>query len=452
MTDGNKPFFTVGNYLVLVPIALLMYAQVPHLKLPYFWDEAWSYMAAVRKMAEAGPSIMPGAVPLEYCKGHPQLFYFIAACWFNTFPCDIFYMRLFPLVFSIVLLIAFYFGLRKVSNPTIARMGVVLLGVQSMFLAQSIMVLPEMMLSLWLILAFFAFIRSNYKIYALWGSLMVMTKETAMIFAAVFVLCYLTGNFEKIKDRNFVRNLSLVVSPLMVYFVFLVFHKLAFGVFFYQEHLGYISFRWDTMWRKLGSAFVTAFVHYGRLSLLLFLIGAIFFLLWKKIRLKNRNALVCLAIMIPSYLIFLSLNFYSPRYTLSILILMILSFSMLFESIPLSTGFKWVTVILISSVCLFYSLNSKREIDIDLGYVEVIDVNKKMVRYCEKMGFYNDPIAASFNINIGLKDKNAGFLSGERIFTNVAGLDRYMQARYVMYETTTEDNQNITWKIGRAHV
>lgn len=446
MNDRGRRFLDPLDFLILVPVALLLTIQLPHLSLPYFWDEAWSYMIAVNKMADTGPSLLPGVVPLEYCKGHPQLLYFLSAHWLNLFPNGISYMRIFPLITSVGLLIAFHFGLKKTTNPQIAGMGVVFLGVQSMFLAQSILVLPEMMLSVWLVLAFFAFIRSNYKMYAFYASLMVLTKETALVFCAVFVLSFFILTSEENKGEKIrLKDLFWIVVPLITYFIFLVLHKFAFGVFFYQDHLGYIKHQWHEVWKTAGSAFVTVFVHYGRLLVLFLTIGATVFLIWKKTKITNRRALLCLAMLIPAYLFFLGINFYSPRYTLSLLVLMILAFFLLFESVPVPIRIKWMISVVISGVCLFYSFESKREIDIDLGYVEVIEVNKDIVEYCEMNSFYDQPIAASFNMNFSLKNKELGYLSGNRRFTKVEGLDHYKQAKYVIFETTTGSNPDTDW-------
>jgi hypothetical protein len=222
-------------------------------------------------------------------------------------------------------------------------------------------------------------------------------------------------------------------------------HRWAFGSFFYSEHLGYINYQWATVWKKLGGAFVTVFVHYGRLPITLFLIGSAIFLIFGKIEIRNKRALFALAMLISAYLIFLSFNFYSPRYTLSIVVLVILAFALLLDSFPVSAIFKWVFSIVITLVCLFYSTNSKREIDIDLGYVEVIEVNRQIVKYCEENNFYDQPIAASFNMNFALKDNRLGFLSGGKSFDDVEGLDRYQQCKYVVFETTTGANPVVDW-------
>lgn len=445
LSVGRHPrTFSLKNYLFLIPVVILLIVQIPHLSIPYFWDEAWSYMVAVKKMAEIGPSLLPGAVPIDYCKGHPQVFYFISSLWVNLFPDSILYMRILPLLISVGLLWAVFFGLKKLTNLETAIVGVLLLGVQSTFLAQSILVLPEMMLSLWLVTAFFAFVRNNYQIYAIAGSLMVLTKETSLIFAVIFVLCYfLTFRKRNSESRPTFKNFLLVVAPILAYSCFLILYKARFGGFFYSEHIGYINYDVGIVSKKIGSAFTTAFTHYGRLVILLATLGIPVFLIMQRVKVKNHSALVCLSLLIPAYLLFLGINFYSPRYTLSLTVLLILGFSILFDQLRISSLFKSSFVLIVAGVCLFYSLNSKRNIDIDLGYIEVVEVNQEMVKYCEENNFYNDPIAASFNMNYCLKNKTTGYLTGKKTFVQVAGFEQYPKAKYFIYETTSDKDPAI---------
>ena len=436
--------FDIKSYLFLIPVVILLLIQIQHLSIPYFWDEAWSYMVAVKKMAELGPSLLPGAVPIDYCKGHPQLFYFISSLWMNLFPNSILCMRILPLIVSIGLLLVVFFGLKKLINLETANVGILLVGVQSTFLAQSILVLPEMMLSFWLVISFFSFIRNKYEIYAIAGSLMILTKETSLIFAVIFVMCYFLNILRKNSESRFsFKNFLLVVAPILVYSCFLIMHKVKFGVFFYSEHIGYINYDVGIVSKKIGSAFTTAFTHYGRMAILLATLGSLVFLLVKKVKIKNSSALVCLALLISAYLLFLSINFYSPRYTLSLTVLLIIGFSILFNQLPIPSMFKSLFVLIVACVCLFYSLNSKRNIDIDLGYIEVIEIHQEMVRYCEKNNFYDDTIAASFNMNYCLKNRMTGYLSGNKMFKQITGLDQYQKSKYFIYETTSDKDPAI---------
>ena len=61
-----------GLFCILIGFIILKWDA---LFLPYFWDEAWVYMPAIRTMAEKGPSILPGSIEADLYTGHPLFFY-----------------------------------------------------------------------------------------------------------------------------------------------------------------------------------------------------------------------------------------------------------------------------------------------------------------------------------------------------------------------------------------
>ena len=69
--------------LILATIAFIIF-KIPHLSMPYCWDEAWVYGPAVRMMAENGLGLLPDALPVHYSRGHPLLFHFLAAGWLTV--------------------------------------------------------------------------------------------------------------------------------------------------------------------------------------------------------------------------------------------------------------------------------------------------------------------------------------------------------------------------------
>jgi hypothetical protein len=429
------------NYFFLIPVVLLLIIQVPNLALPYFWDESWSYMTAILKMAESGPSLLPGTIPIDYCKGHPQFFFFVSSLWMNLHPESIVFMRILPLLISVGVLLVIFFGLRKLANPTTANIGVLLVGVQSTFLAQSILVLPEMLLLFFFLISFFAFLNRKYLVYAVASSLMVLTKETATVYALIFGFYFIILMLKK-SERFSPGAFLFIGMPGIVYGLFLLVHYLKFGVFFYQDHLNFIHFNPGFVLRQIGSAFTTAFTHYGRILIVLITILSLLFILVLKRGIQNTKALILGMSSLIAYLVFTGFNFYSPRYTLSLTVLLILIFALIFSQLPVNSYIKSSIVGLISVVCLYYSLNIKRDIDIDLGYVEVIKVHQEMVEYCEQNNFFNESIAASFNLYFELRDSRLGYNVSGKSFTNVRGLDRYSDSKYFMYETTAGNDPN----------
>jgi 4-amino-4-deoxy-L-arabinose transferase-like glycosyltransferase len=440
-----KKQLLIDDFLILIPVAIVLIIQIPNLSLPYFWDEAWSYMTAINKMAEVGPSLLPGAIPLDYCKGHPQLFCFLGAAWLKIKPGSILLMRILPLLFSIGLLLIVYFFIKKVVDRQTAWAATLLISVQSTFIAQSILVLPEVLFSLFLVAALFSLIRGNHKAYSVWGSLMVLTKETAIIYLFIAGIFHLISSLKNNNKETFsLKKLFLVALPGIVWILFLLLHYTSFGVFFYPDHLNYVDLSPAAFLKRFGSAFTTAFVHYGRILLFVglvisYLIQTFVF----KIRVKNPSALLLLIVSMFSFLIFMSFNFYSPRYTLNLSILLCIIFALVFYQLSTPNWLKQTITISIASICIFFSLQTKRNIDIDLGYVEVIKVNKEMVNYFEQNNLYEQPISLSFNLYHAMSDTRLGYLENHKTFENAKGLDDFKRTRYFAFESTTGESPSV---------
>ena len=138
----------LGNYIFIIPLLFVLVVKIPHLSLPYFWDEAWSYFTAVHKMYESGPGMLPGDLPLRIAKGHPLFFFFIHSLWMRIFGTSVTGIHILSLIISLSTLLTTYFLVKKHVNQNAALLAITLLSVQSLFLAQATMVLPEMLLTL----------------------------------------------------------------------------------------------------------------------------------------------------------------------------------------------------------------------------------------------------------------------------------------------------------------
>jgi 4-amino-4-deoxy-L-arabinose transferase-like glycosyltransferase len=435
---------SLKNYFFLFPVAILLIIQIPNLIIPYFWDEAWSYITAIAQMAEAGPGLLPGILPIEGCKGHPQFFYFISASWMNLYPGSIPFMRILPLIVSVSVLLLTYFELKKLTSIETANIATLLVAVQSTFLAQSILVLPEMLLCLLLVVSFFSFLNKKFVTYAIAGSLMVLTKETAIVYAFIIGLFYIFSVLKE-RERNEFRisHLISLLLPGIVYGLFLILHFAKFGIFFFSEHLDFMDLRPAAIFGKIGSASALAFSHYGRMLILIMLILSLIILAASKKKIEYSRALILIALCTISGLLFLSVNFYSPRYTLSLTILFIIAFSIIFGQLTFNRHLKTAIILLIASVGFYYSLSNKRSIDSDMGYIEVIKVHQEMVNYAKANNFYNEPIATSFNMGYNLKNKELGYIQENQSFTKIIGLNQISNAKYVVFESTINSSEPV---------
>lgn len=432
------------NLLVVFPVLILLIIQIPNLGLPYFYDEAWSYIPSIIKMADLGPSLLPGALPIDDCKGHPQLFFFVSSAWMKIFSDNITIMRILPMLFSMGVIITVYFGLLKLVNWESAIIASLLISVQSMFLAQAIFLLPEMLLTFLFVLSFFLFLNRQYIAYAVASTCMVLTKETSIIFPLIFGLFYIFSMVSA-SEREKHRHIYLLAfaMPGIVYVVFLILHYLAFGVVFYTDHLGYISLDWATIHDKIDSAYQFIFIGYGRRYIsIAAIIGLIIWLIQGS---KNRRLVILGIFSFLAFMIFSVLNFYTQRYGLVAMVIFIILFGVLAGQIKINLYIKAVITLALASVCLYFSLTEKQNADIDMGYVETISVFEELVQYCEENNLYDEPLSASFNMIFAIRENDLGYVKSQRKFSKVMGWKEFMEGRYFIYEVTMEIVPGLTY-------
>jgi hypothetical protein len=106
--------------------------------------------------------LLPGSIDIGNSRGHPLLFYFIMSSWIKLTPDIIWLKRIVPLLISVLVLLSFHrLVARHVNLIVVANLATPLLSVQSLFVAQASLVLPEMLLTLFLILSLHSFCRGD---------------------------------------------------------------------------------------------------------------------------------------------------------------------------------------------------------------------------------------------------------------------------------------------------
>jgi len=128
-------------------IAFILY-KLPALHYLFYWDESWSYEAAVKLMYVHGPSMMPNAIDTTFSRGHPLLFYFLVSGWMKLLGSGAFSQHVFALLISVVLIWATYEISCRLFNKRVALLTLAILPLQCIFFVQSTMILPEVMVAL----------------------------------------------------------------------------------------------------------------------------------------------------------------------------------------------------------------------------------------------------------------------------------------------------------------
>jgi hypothetical protein len=440
------------KYFFIVVLLLFAGFKTFHLSLPYFWDEAWSYFPAIFKMYQNGPGMLPGALSIDEAKGHPLFFFFLSSLWMSLHPGSIVFMRLLPLLISVGILFYAWYFVKKISGLDAANLAIALLAVQSLFLAQATFLLPEMLLALLLLVSLDMFLSGKFIGYALASSLMIMTKETAIVFILFFPAWHFFANFDlKRKKPVYSRDLLALLIPIIIYLGYLILHYLKFGSFFYSEHIGYIKLEKLEILTKLKIAAGMVFTTYGRVVVTFFLLAAVAYLIAKGRKIENLKLLVLFIALTVLFFAFSSVNFYTQRYMLGIMVLFVVTSAII---IPQARSkyrlLNFGLAAMLVGIPLGYSLTHKKCADSDLGFVEVVKVHQEMVAECEKNQWQNDTISCSFNMIFNLRDNRLGYLKGTQPFNNVEDRKNFRTAKVFITEATGPESEE-TMNYVREH-
>ena len=422
---------------LLLSVVITIAVKIPHLGLPYFFDETSSYIPAIQEMVKAGPNMLPGSIPLYFSKGHPLFFYFLASLWMKFIAGDsLILMRLFPLMISMTALVVFHRFAKRHTNLLLANIAVVLLSLQPLFLAQASLVLPEILLFTLFMLCFDCYLSRSYSYYALFGSLMMLTKETGAVFIMVFGLAYLVENYSIGRTKVFWRNLFLISLPGLVYIVFLLLHYHAFGVFFFAEHLDYVTFDGTKVLYKFNSATYMLLLAQGRNVTFFTAIVVLIILLVSKKSIAYKRYLVISGAIIVPFLIFTILNFFTYRYVLPVLgIVLLVSLAIVQQ---LQIKYQVVNIICITcllSISAYYSATRRGQGDADLGYTQFLVVHQQIVSYCEQQGWYDKELGAGTNLVLGMSSPHAHYLSTDKTF-HIHQLPGIENRDLIIYDST----------------
>lgn len=427
---------------LLLSVIITVIVKIPHLGLPYFMDESFSYVPAIKEMAKVGPNLCPGTIPIYLSKGHPLFFYLLTSLWMKFIAGDsVILMRLFPLFISLFALYVFHLFAKRHTNRLLANVAVVLLSVQPLFLAQASLVLPEVMLFILFILSFDSYLSRDYGLYALYGSLVMLTKETGAVFIMVFGLAYLVENYKTWNSKIFRHNLFLLATPVLVYMVFLIIHHHVFGVFFFDEHLGYITMDSAKVIYKFNSATYSLFLAHGRNLIFFASILSLLVLLFRKKKIEHQRLLIMSLAILIVYLIFTILNFFTYRYIFPVMGISLLASLVLIQQLRIK--FQPVNIALIVCMLLVSSYNTatkRGQWDADLGYTEYLVVHQQMVKYCEQQEWYDKEFGAGYNIVMAMRDHLGHYLSTDKDF-HMHHLPGIEKRDLIIYDSTVLLNE-----------
>ncbi|HXH19859.1 MAG TPA: glycosyltransferase family 39 protein [Chitinophagales bacterium] len=284
-----RTYLPLISFFIIVT-GFVIYKQ-QHLRLPCFWDEAWSYAPAVSYMYKNGLGLLPGTIPPDMARGHPLLFYFLAATWAKLFGNTIFSLHVFSLAVSVSLLsVVYYLGSRISAIAGVA--AVMLLCVQPVFLAQAGLLLPEVLLTLFVLLSLACWLNENNPGFILSATCLLLTKESGIIFLIALGVWIAAENIMLERDTGFsakklFSGIGLISVPFIFASLYFIIQKVQYGWFFYPEHVAFIKLDWHSFKQNYWECHKYLFEDHSRKPLTVgFLIITISF--WKELKFSER--------------------------------------------------------------------------------------------------------------------------------------------------------------------
>ena len=408
-------YISIQAILLFLLLALFCAEKFNDLSLPYFWDELGVYAQCAVAQYHHGISFMPASLDPELSRGHPLLLTVLNASVMKIFGTSVVVPHVFHLAISLTLLLAMYYYIAKHFSSTAAIVSVALLMAQPIFLAQSVLLLPEVLLSLLLFLALVNYHQQNFFLYALFGSLAILTKESAIVlpltvFAYSLWKWFFNGNGEQLFSW---RHLFFVLTPCFVFALFLLVQKLQMGWYFFPYHGSSIEFSLPLFAHKFGEFMDVLFWNQGRYwwkNILLVSLG--FALLTNRINRQSiSNGLIPVFVFfIAAMLAFSSLSFYGERYVLPALVV----FSMV-TGVALTTLCRRVIVIVpvvffICAVSYCSPDYNGFNYDNDLGYRKQVSTLQKAVAYFENSTTGPVNVYGNFPAYFALRFAESGYL------------------------------------------
>ncbi len=402
------------HWLVSALICCIVAFKWEALGLPFFWDEAWVYMPAIRTMAEKGPSIMPASIDPDLYTGHPLLFYCLASIWIKVFGYSLFKVHLFPLLISITLLLSIYFVVFKWTNSWFtAFLSVLLLAIQPIFLAQSTFLLIEVWLSLLFLWSFYFYFNRNWWGFSIAVVLALWSKESAFCLVPAFILTAIIELLYKtITPKVFVKIALGVVVLFSIGFSFFIIQKVKLGWLFFPRHANWITMA--DFFDKMEGSVLIIFVSQGRnlIYLVSLVVSIISFGFFKNKLTKNHQIkLLAFLVITIGFMLFASINFFSTRYLFAVFPLLMIGCSLLITSVQKSV-FQYIVIPLFAVIGLVNINNSIEHpyfADVELNYTRMLKAQVEFCNYMESTE-HNESIYAPFLAYTNLTNPYAGFV------------------------------------------
>ena len=466
----------------MVALLAFVFWRGAQLDVPFYWDEAWVYAPAVKAMTASGVSFLPSGLDPSLSRGHPLLFHGLASSWATIFGTSAFALHSFSLLVAVLLVLAVYLLSNFLGDESLGLAAALFLMANESFLAQSGLLLPELMLALWVVLSTYFYLKRSHWGYIVCASCALLTKEAALAPILAFsawqlVLAWSERNEKRVVALNW---LFLSLTPVVIGALYFLVQYLTFGWVLFPEHIDLITWDMKDLAYKSREIFTAIFEEQGRIvftyaitllatilwkqgskvnralgSLLfiavvkalwgrwpipfipeplssLLILTALFFVLFVPLYRKEGGMFEIMPLTflaVTAFWAFSALNFYTDRYLLVLFPLLSVG-GMFYLRRVLDQYRRWAFP-LVALFCIgvqaAYIGNDEKIGDTRLSYLDAIAADLAMIRYCEELELYDAVIESDFIQARYMQDPDAGYLSSARTFAHVVNQESEIQ-------------------------
>jgi 4-amino-4-deoxy-L-arabinose transferase-like glycosyltransferase len=431
MQDTLQPHSSLQRFTIKPVLAHLLFAlccmvfviaKLPYVQLPYYWDEAWVYAPAIQEMTAAGPSLAPDAIPAALTRGHPLLFHFFGSLWAGVFGLSKLSLHTYALSISLLMLLCVYRVLSRWFDALAGLLGVLLLGVQPLFFAQSALVLPEVMLSMWLLLALDAYARQKWWLYAVFAAAAVLTKETAVaLFAALSLHRFMLFLRQRSEWKLHLQALLIVNSPALIFIAFLLWQKAVRGWMFFPYHLELMHLKFFFIKHQFLQYISFIFIYQGRniFVAVLAIAAALAFVKKFSLRAAHKKLLAVFGLFTLAFLLLSVINFYSGRYVMVLIVLLVITVAAFISSFTMP---RWVLLLcffVLPLPSLINLITAPGKDDSERGYADAVEVMQQACHWLTSPEHRTPTLFAPFLIKNALTDPRQGYIYASQIRAHI---------------------------------
>ena len=223
--DGRTDSRKYSSALLLALFFLLLFVlHIPLLRLPYFWDEAGYYIPAARDLVLSG-TLIPHSTPSN---AHPPLVMALLALAWKIVGYTPVVTRTAMLLIATFSLLGVFRLAQRVANTEVAVASTICTALYPVFFTQSSLAQVDLAAAGLIFWGLLAYVEDRRRTAALWFSLAVLAKETAVLAPlALFGWEMLqslrgAGRSQPPRSAGFARRLSLLLPliPLTVWYAF----------------------------------------------------------------------------------------------------------------------------------------------------------------------------------------------------------------------------------------